>query len=78
MRLTEDRLSHSGKGNNAGIHQNLLGTLFKKQAWMLYVAIALLISAFNCSIELNQSLLSGLALIALIIFLKTLSKKSSL
>lgn len=76
MRLTENRPFHSAKDNNTSVRSNSTAAFLSKQAWILFAALIVLMGAFKVEEELNQGLLSGIALIALIIFLKTLSKNN--
>lgn len=70
MRLTENRLSHSDRDSNAESHSKSLFTGLIKQGVFFVLGLLLLLGAFSAAEHLHGSLLSGMAVISILIFLK--------
>lgn len=70
MRLTENRLSHSDRGSNAESHNKSFFTGLIKQGVFFVLGLLLLFGAFTATEHLHGSLLSGVAVISILIFLK--------
>lgn len=70
MRLTENRLSHSDRDSNAESPSKSLFTGLIKQGLFFVLGLLLLLGAFSAAEHLHGSLLSGMAVISILIFLK--------